>query len=268
MEHKCNKIAFVNGKGGCGKTTSLFNVAGVLSSRGYKVLIVDLDKQRNATEIFLMNVEMPEKTIYDFFEGNATLYETTAEAYCLLPRKRKEQYYNVDCVCSDVRIENESFLREVDIDYVRNSFESFVDEKGYDWVLVDMPPSNKAINDICFSVFVDYCIIPFTSDILSVTGYGDLVEELNRARTINSSLNILGVFLSRYSANSSIDQYILSQVKEFGRAYIPVQIPMSTDLRETIIFGRPISYYKNSKSKIAFEQLVDEMVHRIDNKDM
>ena len=39
------KIGFFNSKGGCGKTTSLFHIAGVLADNGMKVLAVDLDKQ-------------------------------------------------------------------------------------------------------------------------------------------------------------------------------------------------------------------------------
>ena len=41
------KVAFINGKGGCGKTTSIFHVCGVLAQKGEKVLVIDLDKQRN-----------------------------------------------------------------------------------------------------------------------------------------------------------------------------------------------------------------------------
>ena len=45
------RVAFINGKGGCGKTTSIFHVAGVLAKRGEKILVIDLDKQRNTTSI-------------------------------------------------------------------------------------------------------------------------------------------------------------------------------------------------------------------------
>ena len=61
-----NKIAFINGKGGCGKTTSIFHVAGVLSKNGEKVLVIDFDKQRNTSDILLLNSEYPEKTVFDF----------------------------------------------------------------------------------------------------------------------------------------------------------------------------------------------------------
>lgn len=64
------KVAFINGKGGCGKTTSIFHVCGVLAQKGEKVLVIDLDKQRNTTDTLLMNNEdRPEKTVLDFSEG-------------------------------------------------------------------------------------------------------------------------------------------------------------------------------------------------------
>lgn len=263
-ERYCHRLAFVNGKGGCGKTTSLFNVAGVLSSQGDKVLVVDLDKQRNATESFLMNAERPEKTVYDFFMGKASLDEAVSNAYCIAPRKRNPQYYNVDCVVSDSRLSNEKSLRKIDIENVRDEFNSFVTNNHYDWVLVDMPPSSETINNICFSALVDYCIIPFSSDGYSVDGYGDLSITMNKAREQNPDLNILGVFLSRYQTNSAIDNFIRSQIEEFGDIYIPVQIPFATDVREAILFGRPISFYKTtSKSKTAYESLVKEIRERI-----
>lgn len=267
MEHtrKCRKIAFVNGKGGCGKTTSLFNIAGVLSSRGDKVLVVDLDKQRNTTDTLLMNAEKPVRTVYDFFVGTADLSETIGKALFQKRGNSKPRYYNVDCVVSSVQLENEQALQTVSLDYVRESFDELIRSNGYDWVLVDMPPSSKILNHICFSSIVDYTIIPFSSDIYSVSGYGDIMSTIDEARTENPSLNVLGVFLSRYMGNCAVDRYIKSQLESFS-TFMQTQIPLSADIREAVMFGRPISYYRiKSKSKAAYEKLVDELTDRIDN---
>ena len=74
------RVAFINGKGGCGKTTSIFHVAGVLAKRGEKILVIDLDKQRNTTSILLMNTNIPGKTVLDFMTGKADAEEVVAKA--------------------------------------------------------------------------------------------------------------------------------------------------------------------------------------------
>lgn len=256
------KIAFINGKGGCGKTTSIFNVAGVLAKKGDKVLVIDLDKQRNTTDTLLMeNEEEIEKTIYDYMLDKTTLEEIVKKAYFRSRANALPKYCGVDVLPSDVRLENERALRNVDI---KENLQKFIDTKGYDWVLVDMPPSNKALNEICFSQIVDNVIVPFSSDVFSVSGYGDLMDTINKARELNENLNILGIYLSRYMEVCAVDKFIKAQLEEFGDIFIDVQIPLMADVRECVMFGRPISFYKvMSKSKVAYEKLVKVIEEKI-----
>ena len=48
-EASARKLAVANHKGGCGKTTTVVNLAATLAERGRRVLIVDLDPQACAT---------------------------------------------------------------------------------------------------------------------------------------------------------------------------------------------------------------------------
>lgn len=238
-----NKIAFINGKGGCGKTTSIFHIAGVLAKSGEKVLVIDFDKQRNSTDTLLMNTEIPQKSVFDVMNGTATPQEATAEALFQIRGNAVPKYYGVDCMTASVELEDESALSKIDRDQFASELNKFIEEKGYTWVLVDMPPSNKVLNDICFSYMVDYVIVPFSSDIYSVSGYGDIIEKLEEARELNPALSILGVYLARYMKNCAVDRYIKEQLEAFD-TFIPVQIPLAADVREAVMFGRPISFYK------------------------
>lgn len=259
-----NKVAYINGKGGCGKTTSIFHTAGVLAKAGEKVLVIDLDKQRNTTDTLLMNTPvLPEKTVLDFMQGQATAEEVTGEALFQSRGNATPKHYGVDCMASDVRLEDEALVKMVDGAAFGESLERFIEKQGYSWVLVDMPPSNRVLNDICFGHIVDFVIVPFSSDIYSVSGYGDIMDTVQRARTVNPSLNILGVFLSRYMKSCGVDRYVREKLKEFD-TFIDIQIPCAADVREGIMFGRPISYYKMfSDTKTGFEHLVAEMKKRI-----
>ena len=259
-----NKIAFINGKGGCGKTTSIFHVAGVLSKRGEKVLVIDFDKQRNTTDILLMNTQKPTKTVFEFMQGTCSAKDATEKSLFQKRANETPRYRNIDCMTASIQLENENLLKKINKSKFGESLEKFIESQKYTWVLVDMPPSNKELNDICFSYIVDFAIIPFSSDIFSVSGYGDIMDVINDARNNNPNLNILGIFLSRYMTGCGVDKYIKEQLSTFD-TFIPVQIPLRTDIREAVMFGRPISYYKTiSDSKKAYERLVDEIIKRIE----
>lgn len=251
------KIAFINGKGGCGKTTSIFHVAGVYAQQKQKVLVIDLDYQQNTTDVLLMNTETrSNKTIYDFFLGNATPSEITSKSLFQSRGNAKAKYYGVDCMSADINLQNGHLLRNVDGAQIKSQLDNFVESRGYHVVLIDMPPSSYEINNIVFQYIADCAVIPMSSDVFSVVGYGKIMEVMNHARNINPNFQIIGVFLARYMANCIVDQYIREQMLEFD-TFIDIQIPLASDLRESIMFGRPISFYKNhSKSKEAFEKLV------------
>lgn len=258
-----HKIAFINGKGGCGKTTGIFHVAGVLSKAGERVLVIDFDKQRNTTDTLLMNTDPPDKTVLDFLTGAAAASEATEQALFQSRGNAKPKYYGVDCMTADVGLEDEAVLKTVDGERIGAELDMFIAEAGYMWVLVDMPPSNMALNELCFQHIVDYVIVPFSSDIYSVSGYGDIMDTVDRARELNPGLNILGVYLARYMRGCKVDSYIRDQLLGF-ETFIDVQIPLAADVRESVMFGRPISYYREaSASRRAFEALVTEIRRRL-----
>lgn len=258
-------IAFFNGKGGCGKTTGLINTAGVLSAAGEKILIIDMDKQRNTTDTFLQNDQSGydegiSKTLYDVFEGKADLKEVVKKSYFIGIGQRKPHYYNIDVIPADVKYQNENKLKGLKTD-IKEDLEKLVDANGYTYILIDMPPSNEIINNICFTQIANNIIVPFSPDIFSVSGYNDLMNIISEARHINENLNIIGIYISRYRNRN---YQIKEALKSFGTMFIDeVQIPFSAQIEDTVLEGRPISYYKRKgKSLEAFKELTEVMVSR------
>lgn len=262
---KAKWLAFINGKGGCAKTTSLFNVAGVLAKAGERVLVLDLDKQRNITYTLMKNSETPNKSVVDVMLGDATPEEATGKALWAGIGGRKPRYWGVDVLNGDVRLKDEKLLSGIDAERFGAVMEAFVAEGGYDWVLLDMPPSNAVLNKICFSRLVDFTIVPFSTDEYSVMGYGDILEEINAARELNPELNSLGVFMARHNCHRAGADYIRQMAKKYLTSeFIDVQIPDAAEIPDASFEGRPIVYCRPlSKASRAYEALVNEMVKRI-----
>jgi len=269
-----NRVAFINSKGGCGKTTSIFHVAGVLAKINKKVLVIDLDKQKNTTSTMMMNVskiDFPPKTVFDFLQGKADADEAAGETLFQRRGNALPKYYGVDCMLADGRLENETLLTKVNAQSIKAGLDEFIQQRGYDWVLVDMPPSNAALNHLCFGYLVNFVVIPFSSDMFSLDGYDSIAENIKNARAVNSNLISLGVYLARYMGNCALDKYIKNELAErlFNKNlnkndFIDVQIPLAADIREAVFHGRPISYYKeNSNSCRAYESLVYEIITRM-----
>jgi len=258
----CNKIAFINSKGGCGKTTSLFHMSGVLADKGEKTLVIDFDKQKNITDTLLrFNEDKPALSVLDFMHGKTSIEDIVRKAYFKNRENATPKYYGIDVLPSDIRLEDVSLLKKINI---KDEISDFVFKNGYKWLLVDMPPSNKPINEICFSQIVDFVIVPFTCDVFSVSGYKNIMSTVDNARQYNESLDIIGIYISRFDKSSSGDNYVKDKLQEFGDVFIDVQIPDRSDVRDSILFGRPISYFKMfSPSKTAYENLTARIEERI-----
>lgn len=257
------KIAFINHKGGCGKTTTLFHVAGELANRGYKVLVIDTDKQCDTSNLLLAEDESnyeqgSAKTIIDYIEGNGLNLNTIVYKNFIRVGNKKPEYKGIDVLTADPKLENQDLVKELrEKVNIRNYFDIDNMNYGYDYVLIDCPPSNKAVEDMVLEDIATHVITPMTCDTNAVRGYGELLNVINGARKKNPELKMLGVFLSMYSAQKKKHNEYKTALSQTG-TFIDVQIPYSSDVVTAVEDrGQPMCYYHKSKAREPFKKLVD-----------
>jgi chromosome partitioning protein len=189
------KIAFINYKGGVGKTSLIVNVAACLAKMGKRVLLCDFDTQSNAS-IWLLKLDRWNKinstgegAVYSLFDpGKARLKEIIVKD--VVEGKAGEKLLpGLDLVPTTfnfVDLENEYTgdpKRPAYVIFYENLAEV---EANYDFILFDCPPNILRGSQLgVFSANEVY--VPSNPDALSLIGFTLLVEKLGKFHQLSAS---------------------------------------------------------------------------------
>lgn len=168
------KIAFINMKGGVGKTTLAVNVAYTLTKEENKrVLIIDMDPQMNATQ-YTLKQEYVEQILGD---RNKSVYGCLSPDYKTNTTLKSYEKYNegdwifeveenFDIIPSSLDIMK---LNLSDSPYkLRQYIENELDDK-YDVIIIDCPPTISDYTKVSL-LASDMYLVPMKTDSLSVFG--------------------------------------------------------------------------------------------------
>jgi chromosome partitioning protein len=127
-------IAFMNQKGGVGKTTTVVNLGALLARAGKRVLIVDCDPQANASSHLGIDIYGEHPTLYSVLRAEATISEARQEideGLWIIPSELDLAGVDMELASA---VGRETILRHALADHVRGGH-------TYDYVLCDCPPS-------------------------------------------------------------------------------------------------------------------------------
>ncbi len=247
-------IAFVNQKGGVGKTTTTVNLSAALAEIGKKILLVDCDPQGNATSGLGINKSTLTKTIYDILINNVEAkyaLQMTNYGVTVLPSKIALAGAEIELVSLIAR---ESRLR--------NALEPL--RKDFDYILIDCPPSLGLLT-INSLTAADSIIIPIQCEFYALEGVTQLMDTIELVKSsLNPLLAIEGIVMTMYDSRTKLSQQVVEDVKKhFGYLVYDNLIPRSVRIAESPSEGKPVIIYdRKSKGSEAYLNLAEEVINR------
>lgn len=248
-------IALANRKGGVGKSTTTTALSSGLIEKGYKVLVIDLDAQRNTTSTLRARVE--KNTIFDVLANDINVKETIrhTEGADIIPASKSLS--GIDKLL-DTMTGREYKLKEA-LEPVMSS---------YDYCIIDTPPSLSIVTINALTA-TNRVIIPAQADIYSLEGIKDLYEIIAPVKKYcNHSLKVDGILLTRYDKRSILTKEMTEVIKQYaeeqGTSLYDTKIREAIAIKEAQVKREVIlNYAPKAKVTLDYKAFIEEELERM-----
>lgn len=244
-------VAVANQKGGVGKTTTAISVGAALADLGYRVLIVDLDPQGNATTGLGVQARGLNLSMYDVLTRGTPL-EDSIEATTI--RNLFVAPTTIDLAGAEIELVP-AFSRELKL---RRAIATVQDD--YDFIFIDCPPSLGLLTVNAMAAATEV-MVPIQCEYFALEGLGQLMRNVNLVQAnLNPSLEISAIVLTMYDARTKLSDQVVQEVRaHFGDRVCRSVIPRSVRLSEAPSFGQPITVFDpSSRGALAYRDLAKE----------
>lgn len=245
-------LAVANQKGGVGKTTTSVNLGAALAELGFRVLVIDLDPQGNATTGLGIDARNFELSMYDVLMRDCSLED------CVEPTSMKNLFVAPATIAlAGAEIELvPAFSRELKL---KRAIESVIDD--FDYVLIDCPPSLGLITVNALAAATEV-LVPIQCEYYALEGLSQLMRNVHLvASNLNPRLDISTIVLTMYDARTKLADQVATEVRDhFGSKVCRIVIPRTVRLSEAPSFGQPITAFDPaSRGAIAYRELAKEV---------
>lgn len=248
-------VAVMNQKGGCGKTTTVVNLAASLVALGKRVLVVDMDPQANTTTSFGINKNELKRTVYSALVKKCSVERATIPTNInnlfILPS-------NIDLSGLEIELSKEDNYHIVLKDLLSPIKDIF------DYIIIDLPPSLGIIT-INVLVASDSVLIPIQAEYFALEGLADLLNTINLVETrLRSPSPIKGILLTLYDSRTRLGREVYKELKNHFKnsEYIfKSVIPRNVRLAEAPSYGKPcLAYDSESTGARAYLSVAKEFL--------
>jgi len=257
-------VAFLNKKGGVGKTSACHHLSGALGQKGLRVLLVDADPQASLTQGLLgpetARAIPPRETIAALFDDTggprvAELVRPTAVA-------------GVSLLAGSEAMEDLNVTRPAETGPLQFALRDALGEvaAGFDLTLIDCPP-NVQLCSWAALVAADGAVVPLQAEDYGAQGLVAIRRSLARVTAeANPELRLIGYLITMFNKSLGVHVSYEADLRQiYGEDVFTTVIPLAKDFKEAVILRQPVGTYKSrSAAAKVIAVLADELLARIE----
>jgi len=229
-------LTIFNQKGGVGKTTTAVNVSAAMAAANFRVLLIDLDSQGNASTALGIDRTSRGLGAYDFLLGAgdsaATVRETAIPGLSLVTG-------SMDLVGAEME------LSKLGDRHAQLSDRLKPIRGDYDFILIDCPPSFGflALNAI---LAADRLLVPVQCEYLSLEGLSHLRDTVNLLRQrFVPGFTGFDILITMYEQTNPKAQALAGEMRRhFAGSVYETMVPRNEAISESAAFGTPVLLYR------------------------
>lgn len=261
---KAITVTITNQKGGTAKTTTTLFLAHGLSSRGYRVLVVDLDQQEDTTFNLMQGkgYENRDQTSYEMLANQEQVQDCIVQIDLLIDLIPASDKLAV----LDVALFKNNMYRAT---LLKEALEPI--KQNYDFILIDTPPALSMVVTNALTAS-DRVLIPTQADLFSVKGLMDLQKTLDSVR--NPNLNVMGILITRFNPRTVYSKALTAELNKVAKMMhtrvFQTKIKEAVTIKEALHQFKSLDdYAKRSNATKNVNQFIDEFleVSENDNKE-
>ncbi|EGQ8034124.1 ParA family protein [Vibrio parahaemolyticus] len=241
-----------NQKGGVGKTTSTVTLAGLLSQKGHRVLMVDTDPHASLTTYLGYDSDTVSSSLFDLFQlkmftrdtVKPLILQTELEGMDIIPA-------HMSLATLDRVMGNRSGMGLI----LKRALQAV--SQDYDYVLIDCPPilGVMMVNALAAS---DRILIPVQTEFLAMKGLERMIRTLTIMQKSRPDGFKVTIVPTMYDKRTRASLQTLTQLKkDYPNQVWTSAVPIDTKFRDASLKHLPASHFASgSRGVFAYKQLL------------
>ncbi len=258
-------ICLINQKGGCGKSSTCFHLAGTFAAFGQRVLLVDADPQGSISQGFFGSDAVEQLPAWDTL---AALFDEQCHHIDPEVLIRPTQIEGIHVLPANHHLAAFNTPSPEQGGVMQFALRDFLEPLSrFDVVLFDCPPNLYQCSWNAM-IAAEHVLIPIPPEDFGTQGIRAVHQAVANARVLNPSLRRLGHLITRSDRRMLVHRAYEARLRDlYGELVLQTTIPELSAFKVALACRLPVQMHApKSAAADVTRQLIEELTHRIQSQ--